>query len=220
MAAAELSIVIRAKNEAGEALNNLDSQLKSLGVSMQDIASAGSNMLETVNTIGHAISEINLTVGVNLDVLDPAQKLKGDLQKLFESEIMQKILLSDEVFEPAEKLKEELQKLFGQDIVQGVSIAAGGLGSGEGMDTVPQFGGSGDLPSYASGISRVPYDQVARIHKDEAVLPVNEADKYRNGGGDVTIGDIHIYAQPGEDLSRSAIMRIRNELARIDRRIQ
>lgn len=43
------------------------------------------------------------------------------------------------------------------------------------------------LPSYKEGTDRVPSDQVAVLHKDEAVVPKHEADKQRSGKHNVSL---------------------------------
>lgn len=54
--------------------------------------------------------------------------------------------------------------------------------------------------SHAGGLSRVPYDgYIARLHRDERVLPAGENEKYSSGKGNVfQFGDIHLHGVGGD----------------------
>lgn len=70
-------------------------------------------------------------------------------------------------------------------------------------------------PAFAKGIDRVPRDMLAQIHKDEKIIPANEADSYRKGGRGVVM-NITI---SGETKNPKEIAReIHGELQRLDNR--
>lgn len=56
--------------------------------------------------------------------------------------------------------------------------SSGGSSGGGFFDKILSF-----LPSFDVGTSRVPYDMVAQVHKDEMIVPAYDAKKMRNGGG-------------------------------------
>ena len=62
------------------------------------------------------------------------------------------------------------------------------------------------MQGYATGAWNIPRDQLAFLHSGEMVVPSRSADKFRGGGGGVTVmpGAVTVYAAPGMDESRVA----------------
>lgn len=180
-----------------------------------------------------------VTLAKNTDLaIAKSQELVSGLQEVVRalgqtianSDLAVKIKLLDEAMEPAKKLKDELKKLFGDDIIQKIQIVKlqpGGNNTDDLTDSSTGDSGGGDsgsgdgqIPGFATGISYVPRDMVARIHQGETILNKQDADRYRSGQiGNVTFGDIHINVPPGVPITRAVAMAIRRELARIDRRV-
>ena len=85
------------------------------------------------------------------------------------------------------------------------------------------------IPGFASGIQRVPRDMLAMIHKDEAVLPKNQAEGFRKGGSTgMTIQNLIVNlnipnAINPKDLDREQFrnfaFKLMGEMKRLERRV-
>jgi hypothetical protein len=104
-------------------------------------------------------------------------------------------------------MAQDAAKLFMNNAIQtlfGGGSGGGGLyGGGGGGFLSGLLGGlSGLLPGFASGADRVPNDMVARIHKDEMIIPAAGANAIRNGGlSGSQPQTIHIVLQPTDEFT-------------------
>lgn len=143
------------------------------------------------------------------EVMQSLESIKICLEQIQNmQDIFITVNLVDNATEEAKRIREEIEKTFSQDITQRVTIAeqtfktATGPGTGPSssdsfFDGGPEFLTSSldltgfidkvgtspkiKVPGFSSGIERVPRDMLAMIHKDEAVLPKNQADNFRQG---------------------------------------
>jgi len=161
--------------------------------------------------------------------------------------------LVDSATEEAKRIREEIEKTFSQDITQRVTIAEqtvrsiSGPGPGsrapdpffyggpEFLTSSKNLTGFGDkvdtstkvkVPGFSSGIDRVPRDMLAMIHKDEAVLPKNQADDFRQGNSSgMTIQNLNFSFNVPNGLKlereefRNLAFQMRDELKRLDGRM-
>lgn len=162
--------------------------------------------------------------------------------------------LVDNATQQAKAMRDEIEEIFSQDITQRVTIAeetvrsempffssafnssktgSNTLGSLFG-DGLPEFqtpsldlSGFGDsVGNFASGINRVPRDMIAMIHKNEAVLPSDQAEEFRrsNSSG-MTIQNLNFSFNVPNGLKldreefRNLAFMMRDELKRLDRRV-
>jgi F0F1-type ATP synthase membrane subunit b/b' len=162
--------------------------------------------------------------------------------------------LLDNATQQAKAMRDEIEEIFSQDITQRVTIAeetvrseapffssafnsskngSNTLGSLFG-DGLPGFQtpsldltGFGDsVGNFASGINRVPRDMIAMIHKNEAVLPSDQAEEFRrsNSSG-MTIQNLNFSFNVPNGLKldreefRNLAFMMRDELKRLDRRV-
>jgi len=123
-------------------------------------------------------------------------------------------------------------RLFGGSIDSGGGIPStlGGGVAGRFLGDIPRrsisellnSGGQllgGRVPSFASGIDRVPFDMFARIHKGEKILNKKDAEQSRQGGGRVSIGNVTFQISGEKKNPRQLAREIRSELQRIDERV-
>lgn len=159
--------------------------------------------------------------------------------------------LLDNATEEAKRIRGEIEKTFSQDITQRVTIAENTVKATSGIGTVSSLSGSffdggpefltssrdlsgfGDqvgttpkIPEFSSGIERVPRDMLAMIHKDEAVLPKNQAENFRQGNSSgMTIQNLNFSFNVPNGLKlereefRNLAFQMRDELKRLDRRM-
>lgn len=122
-------------------------------------------------------------------------------------------------------LKESLNRFDSQGIFShrpdgspGTIKVSGTLGNFNNKVTLQPFKSFRSLPSFASGIDRVPSDMVARIHKGEKILNEKDANKFRNSRGRVSFGNVTIKIS-GDNKSPKQIAReVRRELLRANER--
>lgn len=159
-----------------------------------------------------------------------------------------RINLVDNATQEAKRIRDEIENTFSRDVTQRIKIVEETVSkvSSSGSrkfdsvfsDGLPDFqtpskdltgfdsSVTSSIPGFASGIERVPRDMLAVIHKDEAVLPKKQAEDYRRGGSSgITIQnlDFSFNVSSGLNLGREEFrnfaFRLRDELKRLDRRI-
>ena len=113
---------------------------------------------------------------------------------------------------------------FNKDIPDFVTSSPDLTGFGDSVGFSPPKKPS--VPTFSSGIERVPRDMLAMIHKDEAVLPKNRAEDFRRvGSSGMTIQrlDFNFNVPNGLKLDREEFrnlaFQMRDELKRLDQRI-
>lgn len=184
--------------------------------------------------------------------LESAKTCLEQIQQM--QDIFITVNLVDNATQQAKRIRDEIEEIFSQDIAQRVTISeetvrsetpffssafnssktgSNTLGSLFG-DGLPEFqtpsldlSGFGDsVGNFASGINRVPRDMIAMIHKNEAVLPSDQAEEFRrsNSSG-MTIQNLNFSFNVPNGLKldreefRNLAFMMRDELKRLDRRV-
>ncbi len=185
---------------------------------------------------------------------ETVQSLETTKTCLEQIQNMQDVLITinllDNATEQAKAIRAEIEAIFSQDITQRItiieetirSVAPSGSSNSFFDDGLPEFLTSSPdltgfsksvdsttnprLPSFDSGIDRVPRDMIAMIHKDEAVLSKNKADDFRQSGANgMSINNLNFsFNVPnGSKLDREEFRNMAfmmcDELKRLDRRI-
>ncbi len=184
------------------------------------------------------------------DAKQTLESIKACLEQIQNmQDIFVTVNLVDNATEEAKRIRGEIEKTFSQDITQRVTIAeesfkttSGPRSSDSFFDGGPEFqtssldltGFSGKVetsskikvPGFSSGIDRVPRDMLAMIHKDESVLPIKEADNFRQGNSNgITIQNLNFSFNVPNGLKldreefRNLAFQMRDELKRLDRRM-
>jgi hypothetical protein len=183
--------------------------------------------------------------------LDNAKTCLQQIQQL--QDIFITVVLVDNATKEAKQLRQEIEGIFSKDIIQRIRIieettqlslpsfsgssdsidspielqtpSVDLTGFGDSVSTSSSNSSSITFPGFSSGIERVPRDMLAMIHKDEAVLPKNQAEDFRRSGSrGITIQnlDFSINAPNVLNLDRETVsdlaLTIRDEIQRIDQR--
>ncbi|MBT3922048.1 MAG: hypothetical protein HOF21_05680 [Nitrospina sp.] len=162
--------------------------------------------------------------------------------------------LVDNATQEAKRIREEIEETFSQDIVQRVKIieetvktSLGSRDKDSFFDGGPEFVTSSTdltgfsssvgssppkipkIPGFASGIDRVPRDMLAMIHKDEAVLPKNQAEDFRKGGSrGITLQNLNVsfnlpntfnFQGLDREQFRNFAFKLMGEMKRLDQRV-
>lgn len=88
-------------------------------------------------------------------------------------------------------------------------LLSGGFGGGATASVGAPMALLGSLPSFDVGTSRVPHDMIAKVHKDEMIVPAYEASLIRSGrgsGGSISIGGTSIVVQGNADSKTTAMI--------------
>ncbi|PIP72267.1 MAG: hypothetical protein COW89_07310 [Nitrospinae bacterium CG22_combo_CG10-13_8_21_14_all_47_10] len=200
-------------------------------------------------TLRKDINNLSTSESIELPPVPPetVQSLESAKTCLEQIQQMRDIFITvnllDNATQQAKAMRDEIEEIFSQDITQRVTIAeetvrssktgSNTLGSLIG-DGLPGFQtpsldltGFGDsVGNFASGINRVPRDMIAMIHKNEAVLPSDQAEEFRrsNSSG-MTIQNLNFSFNVPNGLKldreefRNLAFILRDELKRLDRRV-
>lgn len=146
------------------------------------------------------------------DATKETDKAAEELGLTFASAFEDAIVAGKSFKDTLKGLADDILRIFvRRQVTEPLTNAFSGLFSGSGggggglFDSI--LGGIGNfLPSFASGIDRVPYDMTANIHQGEAVLNASDAAAWRAGGGNV-------YNIDARGADSSAVRRIEQALA-------
>jgi len=149
------------------------------------------------------------------EAMQPVKDAASDIRQMFQGWF-------DSSLQGGFKLKNvlsDLQNLVRGFASRGFSALLSGIFSGMGGGGHPLYGAGGGggflsslfsgLPSFAVGTPRVPHDMVARIHKDEMIVPAREADGLRRGGGG---GVTQVFNISAAGADRAAIAELKRAL--------
>ncbi len=201
--------------------------------------------------ISNVVSSLELLTNTpdfqfKVDLLDnasqPAKQLRSNIENQLSTDIVQKIKIVEERFQfqmPSFPKSGKPDMTF-RISPKNSGTSFGSLGSFS-DNALPDFlTGSTDLsgfgastqtsiPKFSTGIERVPRDMLAMIHKNEAVLPSNRADDYRQGGANaITIQKLDVsfnvpnainLENMGREQFRNFAFKLMEEIERLNRRI-
>ncbi len=170
---------------------------------------------------------------LKVDLLDNATgsgaKIRQQLEEMFKSPITQTIVTErvDAVLNfsksPGRSSSDPFNSFFDDGLPEFLTSSPDLTGFNKSVGFSPA---KPALPSFASGIDRVPRDMPALIHKDEAVLPKTQAEDFRRGGSSgMSIENLNFSfnvangAKLDREEFRNMAFMMRDELKRLDRRI-
>lgn len=203
-----------------------------------NIVSGAMNIFETISGIIRGLIENVIVplfpvaqevISVAMDIITPILKIAGSLFegltaiiKFLVNEIIVPLFpLAVSAIEGAwailKPILKAIAKAFSaiadvvESVIKGIGSAAEAIKNfsiGDALSGAAKFVG-GLIPGFEIGLGRVPYDDMpAYLHKDEAVLPADEADKLRDRGilqGDGTHPEINLdqatQFEPAKDYS-------------------
>lgn len=177
------------------------------------------NYLEQIQNMQDTFITVNLIDNATRE----AKRVRKEIEAIFFQDINQRVRISQDTVSANSPFHSNKPDLLFQD----------GLAEFQSSSTdLTGFGGSvgrsvgASIPGFSSGIDRVPRDMLAMIHKDEAVLPKNQAEDFRRGGSSgITIQklDFNFNVPNGLKLDREEFrnlaFQMRDELKRLDSRI-
>lgn len=171
-----------------------------------------------------ALQDIFITVNLIDNATKEAKQLRQEIEGIFSQDIVQRI----KVIEERSKLtipsfSGGSDSIFSDAPIELQTPSVDLTGFSDSVNTSPSS--STTVPGFSSGIERVPRDMLAMIHKDEAVLPKNQAEDFRRGGSNgvsVQKLEFNIHAPNVLNLDRQTVgdlaLTIRDEIQRIDQR--
>ncbi len=183
--------------------------------------------LETTKTCLEQVQnmqEILITVSLLDNATEQAKVIRKGIEEIFSHDITQRITIIEETIRSAAPSFSGSSDSFFDDglpVFQTSSPDLTGFNKSVGFSPAKP-----DLPGFASGIDRVPRDMLALIHKDEAVLPKNLAEDFRQSGSSgMSINNLNFSfnvangAKLDREEFRNMAFMMRDELKRLDRRI-
>ncbi|MZH02252.1 MAG: hypothetical protein F3745_02280 [Nitrospinae bacterium] len=170
------------------------------------------------------MQDIFITVNLVDNATKEAKRIRGEIENTFSQDITQRVTIAEKTFKTTSVVgapSSTSNSFFdgGPEFLTSSKDLTGFSGN---VDTSPKL----KVPGFASGIDRVPRDMLALIHKDEAVLPKNQADKFRHGNSSsMTIQNLNFSFNVPNGLKldreefRNLAFQMRDELKRLDQRM-
>ena len=126
-----------------------------------------------------SMQDIFITVNLIDNASEEAKRIRGEIEKTFSQDITQRVTIAEKTIKTASvvgTVSRASDSFFGGG-PEFLTSSKNLTGFSNKVDTSPKI----NIPGFSSGINRVPRDMLAMIHKDEAVLPKNQADTFRQG---------------------------------------
>ncbi len=178
------------------------------------------NCLEQI----HNMQDIFITVNLLDNATEEAKRIRGEIENTFSKDITQRVTITEETFKTISGpgSGSRTSDSFFDGGPEFLTSSPDLTGFSDKVDTSPKI----KVPGFSSGIDRVPRDMLAMIHKDEAVLPKNLADNFRQGNSSgMTIQNLNFSFNVPNGLKldreefRNLAFQMRDELKRLDRRM-